>query len=118
MTVSASAGGSHLDAEIGERVYMLLFRQHKTQNVLGRALGLNQAGIARRLRGETAWKATDLASAAAELGTSITYLVGEGDDEWAPRGSNPRPADYKGVVSPINRITFADFPKSPERTAA
>ena len=43
---------------------------------------------------------------------------GGGASEWAPRGSNPRPADYRGVVSPINRITFADSRKSPERTAA
>jgi transcriptional regulator with XRE-family HTH domain len=43
---------------------------------------------------------------------------GGGASEWARRGSNPRPADYRVVGSPYNRITFADFPKSPERTAA
>jgi hypothetical protein len=32
--------------------------------------------------------------------------------EWAPWGSNPRPADYTGVGSLDNRITFAAFPKA------
>jgi len=33
---------------------------------------------------------------------------GGGADEWARRGSNPRPADYKVVAWPSNRRTFLE----------
>lgn len=50
-----------------------------------------------------------------ETGNGPVYKDDGDGGEWAPWGSNPRPADYTGVVSLSNRITFAE---SPERTAA
>lgn len=85
---------ANLDAEIGERVFMLMFRRRVTQVALARTLGLNQAGVARRLRGETGWKATDLTATAQLLNTTVAYLVGEVDDPvCTPRDLNPEPTD-------------------------
>lgn len=87
--------GSDVDRYIGERVHTLMFRNHITQAQLGKVLGTSQTGVARRLRGQISWKSTDLVLAARTLNSSVGYLVGE-VAEWAPWGSNPRPADYKG----------------------
>lgn len=105
MTVDVALEPSLLDQEIGERVLVRMFRMKLTQVKLAHELGLNQAGIARRLRGETGWKATDLARTAKTLNTTIAYLVGEVDDpECTPWDLNPEPTGSgfdEGVIIPI-----------------
>ena len=73
---------------IGERVHQLMFRQRITQTALAPQMGLSQAGLSRKLRGEVAWYARDIATAAHVLGVTPNDLM-----EWAPRGSNPEPTD-------------------------
>jgi transcriptional regulator with XRE-family HTH domain len=100
MAMSATNKVEHDDESlvvtIGTRVAGLLWQKRLTQVQLASKLGVDKAGIARRMRGVTAWSVSDLQTIAHELGTSVAYLVGEVDNaEWAPSGSNRRPADYK-----------------------
>ena len=105
MTLDAASEYSELDRAIGERVYMLMFRRRLTQVKLGRELSLNQAGIARRLRGETGWRATDLAATAHALNTTVAYLIGVvSDPECTPWDLNPEPTGSgfdEDVIIPI-----------------
>jgi transcriptional regulator with XRE-family HTH domain len=127
-------GGETLDVAAGRRVHLMMWDRKITQVELGRTVGMDQSSLGKRLRGERGWSLDQLASVAGALETTIAYLVGETDDPkpqipraggaagairsiyfledgWARRGSNPRPADYRGAGSMTNRITFADFTK-------
>jgi transcriptional regulator with XRE-family HTH domain len=87
---------------IGRRVHMLMWERRMTQSALAAKIGLDQPGVGRRLRGETGWSTDELAATAHELDTTVAYLFGEVDDaQWAPSGSNRRPADYKYVASKV-----------------
>lgn len=84
---------------------MLMFRQKIKQNDLGRALGLNQSGVARRLRGETSWRSSDLIAAARLLNTTVGYLIGEtSDPKCTPWDLNPEPTGNGVGVSRIRRL--------------
>ena len=66
---------SALDVEIGERVHQALWRQRVQQAELAEALGLDQAAVSRRLRGRTAWRVSDLLTAARVLGIPVEQLL-------------------------------------------
>ncbi|QBI97722.1 immunity repressor [Gordonia phage Dogfish] len=80
---------------IGERVHTLMWRQRRTQKELGALLGVDQASISKRLKGDTNWSAFELAATAAWLGESVMALlpeievVGPNDDPDTPAGGAP-----------------------------
>jgi len=110
MTIeSASAPQANYDESVGTRVHMFMWQQKVSQVAMGQLLGVNQAGVARRLRGQTSWSVGELITIAGRFETSVAYLIGETDDPKCARwGSNPRPADYKSAGSKPNRRTFRD----------
>lgn len=63
------------DVLIGEAVHAAMWRAHVSQTQLARALGLDQAAISRRLRGRTAWKASEVRVTAALLGVAVVDLL-------------------------------------------
>ena len=63
------------DTYIGERVHMEMWRAGITQVQLAAALGLDQAAVSRRLRGRTAWKASEVRRAANLLRVAVVDLL-------------------------------------------
>ena len=79
---------SRLNVEIGERVHREMWRRRITQTALAERLELSQSSISRKLRGERAWDADDLAPVAEILGVSLDYLFfGDGPDDGSRTGS-------------------------------
>lgn len=63
------------DVLIGERIHTEMWRARVPQTQLAQALGLDQAAVSRRLRGRTAWKASEVRRAAALLGVTVASLL-------------------------------------------
>lgn len=69
-----------LDAQIGRRVHGILWDLGLRQIDFATRVGMTQSAVAKRLRGELAWRSGHLVQAAAVLGTSVAYLIGETGD--------------------------------------
>lgn len=69
-----AAQSAEMDAAIGERIHQLMWRTKLPQSAIAGALGLDQAAISRRLRGRTAWKATELIIIASLLDVPVSEL--------------------------------------------
>ncbi|GEM_PF-2127769 len=95
-----------------ERIVALLWRKKMSMTALGRRVGMSSPSISQKMKGDRRWFVEDLVAVAAELDTSVGYLLGETDDDAAPkttaapsagdgadRGrlweSNPRPIHYE-----------------------
>lgn len=74
------------DVLIGEAVHAAMWRAKVSQTRLAAALGLDQAAVSRRLRGRTAWKASEVRVTAALLGVRVVDLL---------------PVDVDDVVTPL-----------------
>lgn len=74
--MAASRSERTLDELIGARVGGLMRDLGITQARLASALGTDQGSASRRLRGQIAWKATDVEIAANLLGVTSAYLMG------------------------------------------
>lgn len=85
-TISPADRAESLDVAVGRRVHMMMWEQRITQTALGRAIGLDQSGLGKRLRGERGWSLDDLAAVADELDVTIAYLVGETKEAPTPKG--------------------------------
>lgn len=111
-----------LDAEIGERVHMLMFRRRVTGRALAGGIGVTPSVLSKKLRGTSAWSARQVADAAGVLRVSVSELYGEvpstGPTPEQPTskrkvaGSNPAggslvhlptPTPGKGPVYPLRR---------------
>lgn len=70
-----------LDSQIGRRVHSILWDSGLRQIDFAARIGMTQSAVAKRLRGELAWRSGHLVQAAAVLGTSVAYLIGETTDD-------------------------------------
>ncbi|MPT14053.1 MAG: XRE family transcriptional regulator [Microbacterium sp.] len=77
-----------MDAEVGRRVHMLMWDQQLTQTAFGARVGIDQSALAKKLRGQRGWSLDEVATVAAELGVSVSYLFGEGEGV-GPAGIEP-----------------------------
>ena len=75
------------DQVIGERVHMLMFRGRRTQGWLAEVLGMTQAAVSRKLRGQRPWLASEVLMVAHALDVSVTDLMPE------PGQQRPMPPD-------------------------
>lgn len=102
-------------AVTGERIAQLLWRNNLTIASLAREVGRDRSLFSLKMNGLRRWYLDELLEGAETLDTTVGYLLGETDDdkrpahlrgheeapkadaegaeEWARRGSNPRPAD-------------------------
>lgn len=89
----AEAPAPSMDAVIGRRVHHLMWDQQLTQTAFSQKLGMQQSGLAKKLRGQRGWSADELIVVARELGVTVGYLF----DEETPRSplapANERPSD-------------------------
>jgi hypothetical protein len=98
-----------------ERIAALMWRKRLTVSSLATAIGKGRASMSTKINGHARWYLDELIAVSTVLDTSVGYLLGETDDDtppsrlrghekapvadttgadqWARRGSNPRPAD-------------------------
>ena len=77
-----------VDAEIGERLHTWMWRHRVQQSGFAHVLGISQQSLGRKLRGDSAWTAGELARAAAALGVPVGWFFGEAEDV-RPKGLEP-----------------------------
>ena len=93
------------DVVAGRRVHMLMWDAKLSQRRLAPKLGMTQANLSKKVRGERGWSIDELFAVARELGTTVSYLIGETENRrpdgpdggsvatYTPRDSNPEPTD-------------------------
>lgn len=59
---------------------MLIWRVGRTQGDVAAALGVDSTGLGKKLKGKNRWAIQEVIDLAAELGTTVAYLVGESDE--------------------------------------
>ena len=84
-----STTGIHFEAAtetalLNERIVGMLFRRKRTRRDLALLLGLAAPAVTRRINGEIDWRVSELRAIADYLGSSVSYLVGEADDDRRP----------------------------------
>jgi transcriptional regulator with XRE-family HTH domain len=77
-----------VDAEIGERLHTWMWRHRVSQVDLAARIGISQPSLGRKLRGDSAWTAGELARAAATLKVPVGWFFGE-DETVRPKGFEP-----------------------------
>jgi len=91
-------GGMNVDAAIGRRVHQLIWDRKTTQTALGHLIEMDPSSIAKRLRGNLGWNATQLIATAHALSTTVAFLVGEtSETNEPPTGFEPVPSHYNVV---------------------
>lgn len=86
------------DMSLAERIVTARKAAKLSQEALAKACGVSRAAVAQWEGGETSPKHTNLAPAAAKLGVSVAWLLGEGDDE---AGFKPRDEVDLDSVQPL-----------------
>ena len=109
--ISATPERQDMDAQIGRRVFHLMWDRKITQTEMGRALGVQQAALSKKLRGERPWYSSEVVAAAHRLNTTVAYLFGEAEGPH-PKGeglslpgldSNQEPAGFKPIIDIASR---------------
>ena len=77
-----------VDAEIGERLHTWMWRNRIPQTGFADVLGISQQSLGRKLRGDSAWTAGELARAAAALSVPVGWFFGEAETV-RPKGLEP-----------------------------
>ena len=94
---------------INERVHQLMFRAKISQSGLAKHLGMSQAAVSRKIRGDRSWSFSELVEVSRVLGVRFDDIVrplleneksrplnGDGtSDASRLRESNPRPIHYE-----------------------
>lgn len=83
-----------MDAQIGRRIFHLMWDRKITQTEMGRVLGVQQTALSKKLRGDRPWYTSELHSAAAMLGVTVGHLFGE-DEMVGPAGLEPTTSTVK-----------------------
>ena len=79
-----------MDALVGERVMILMFRKRISQVAMARQLRIDQSALSRKLRGERAWSVDDLRQVALLLKIPLSDLL-PGPEELPHLDSNQKP---------------------------
>ena len=91
--LQADAPALSMDAVIGRRVHHLMWDRQLTQTAFSQKLGMQQSGLAKKLRGQRGWSADELIVVARELGVTVGYLFAEEDPTTPLAPANERPSD-------------------------
>lgn len=91
-TESDATQASTMDATVGRRVYHLMWDKKLTQTAFGLMIGVEQSGLAKKLRGTRGWKLDEIYRAAKSLGVTVDELM-----------ADTHPSDYKAPVSHISK---------------
>ena len=77
MQTIAQGEAQPADVAIGERVHQLLWRSKTSQNRFAPTIGMTQAALSRKIRGERPWYADELIAIARHFDVSVGSLFGE-----------------------------------------
>lgn len=94
MTNTQPQESSTPDAEIGERIHQLIWRERISQASFAARLGISQSTMSKKLRGERPWYTAELVAAAGALGVTVGSLFGE-EDGVGPTGFEPMTSTVK-----------------------
>lgn len=72
------------DALLGERAHILIWRAGRTQGSVAEALGIEATAFGKKLKGKNGWALQEVLDLAAELDTSVAYLLGETEEPSGP----------------------------------
>lgn len=110
------------DARVGERAHMLIWASGRTQGAVAEAIGIEPTAFGKKLRGRNGWAIQELIDMAAELNTSVGYLVGEtGTPPVGPAGIEPTTSTVESrELAPVTRLRPRAFGNAirPAGTAA
>lgn len=68
------------DAELGQRAHMLIWSEGRKQGEVAAKIGMSSGSLGLKLKGQRGWALAEVKAIAAELSTTVAYLVGETDD--------------------------------------
>ena len=88
------------DVLVGTRVHMLMWERGTKQIALAPKLGITQTGLSKKLKGRVGWSVSDLIAVARELGTTVSYLVGESENRHPDLPNGGSATAYSSVVHP------------------
>lgn len=108
--LSATPERQDMDAEIGRRIFHLMWDRKITQTEMGNVINVGQTTLSMKLRGKRPWYSSELRAAATHLGTTVGYLFGE-DDGVGPAGIEP-------TTSTVESRRFATVTDIRERFAS
>lgn len=103
-----------VDYKIGARIHTLMWHAKMTQSQMAKLLGVQQAAVSKKLRGERSFTAEEMLTVAQHFGVSIAVLFGE--KENGPAGepgrsneslhteSNRRPFHYNRNTSNVVQL--------------
>lgn len=103
-TVKRKTASRQLDAEIGERVHVMMWREGITLKAMASRIGVDPTGLGKKLKGRSGFAAQEIADLAAILDVSVAHLFGETKKASTPKGgghtlpdldSNQEPAGFK-----------------------
>ena len=77
-----------VDAAIGERVHLWMWRTRVSQMDLAERLEMTQSSLSRKLRGISPWSASEVLRVAQVLEVSVAWVYGE-PDAVRPKGLEP-----------------------------
>lgn len=78
---------TNIDAAVGQRVHQLLWTRRIPQAQICRVIGVNEATMSRRLRGESRWTLRELDAIADYLAVSWNELLPRVDSNHQPAGN-------------------------------
>lgn len=78
-TLKRKTASRDLDAEIGERVHLLMWRRGITLKAMAERIGVDATGLGKKLKGQRGFAVQELADLARELSVSVGALFGERD---------------------------------------
>lgn len=67
------------DAELGQRAHMLIWSEGRKQGEVAKKIGISSGSLGLKLKGQRGWALSEVKAIAAELNTTVAYLVGEVD---------------------------------------
>lgn len=82
-----------LDMAVGERVHQLMWRAKISQTTFAPKLGLSQAGLSKKLRGERSWSLDEVVAVARIFEISLSDLLAEPGASGPTMPVNPPPTD-------------------------
>ena len=85
-TVKRKTASRNMDAEIGERIHVLMWREGITLKAMADRISVDPTGLGKKLKGQRGFAAQELVDLAAELDVTVGELFGETKKAPTPKG--------------------------------
>lgn len=99
-----------IDAAVGQRVHQLLWTRRIPQSQVCRVIGVNEATMSRRLRGESKWTLRELDAIADYLAVSWAELLPRLDSNQEPAGKTRGAVTCLDTYRSVRRASLCTLP--------